>query len=172
MIGARHANLVQLLHRSPAQFREVGAAGNGEKGRFAVQRVGQPRNGIGETRAGVHANAQLTSGPAPAVGHVHRRLLVPGVHEPEVHVHHDVHGRQNVVAGQGEHVGYSFQFQGLAKQVASSYSNHAFLSWGALLRPGQAAGELGRRLYPGTGPGPEKGKAPDIGALLTVVLPV
>ena len=99
----RHADLVDLLHRSASQLRQRGGAADRQQRTLRVHGVAETGDGVGETRGGVHRDAGAVGNPAPRVGHVHRALLVAGVDEPEAHVVHDVEHRQDVVAGEGEY---------------------------------------------------------------------
>jgi|TARA_B100000315_G_scaffold217174_1_gene217573 hypothetical protein len=53
-----------------------------------------------------------------------RRLLVPGVDEAKVHFRNNVQHRQDVVAGPGKDVGYSFQLEVFADQVAAGNTGY------------------------------------------------
>ncbi len=89
-----------------------------------MQGVGDARNGVCKTRRRVGANPQLAGDAAPRVGHVHRRLLMSGIDEPEILVYHHVQQGQNVIPRQREDIRDAFQFQGFANEMAAGNYGH------------------------------------------------
>ena len=122
--GRGHPDLVDFLHRAPAQFRQVGGAGNGQQGAFAVHGVSQPRNSVGKAGRGIHTHPQLAGNAPPGVGHVDGRLFVAGVNKAKSAVGHHIQDRQHMVAGQGKDVVDALQLEGLGNQVAAGNAGH------------------------------------------------
>ena len=101
--------------------------------------VGKARNGIGESRGGVHSNAGLSSHTTPCVRHVDSGLFVPGVDEPKVLVGHHVEYGQDVVAGEREYRTDSLQIKGPRNEVTATdhpRSGHVHLRYSSGLWTG------------------------------------
>ena len=104
----------------------------GERGVERAERIGVART------AGDERDARLAGEPAPGVGHVHRRRLVPHVDERELRVERGIEHRHHVVARQREHVAHAGGGERARKHVGAAQA-HAR----ALLSQSSAAATFG-----------------------------
>ena len=99
----RHLGLAQFLKAAAPKLVGLGVARQQHQRRFLALRRHQCGGGVGMTRtAGDHGDARLAGQPSPGVGHVHRRGLMPRVHQPLPRIDRRVEQRHDVVAGQRE----------------------------------------------------------------------
>ena len=99
----RHLGLAQFLKAAAPKLVGLGVARQQHQRRFLALRRHQCGGGVGMARAaGDHGDARLAGQPSPGVGHVHRRRLMPRVHQPLPRIDRRVEQRHDVVAGQRE----------------------------------------------------------------------
>ena len=93
--GRRHGHLVDLLEGCLSLLGQLGAAGHEDHRALGGVDGGQAGDGVGETgAAGEQGHRRLAGDARVAVGHVHRRALVPRVDELDALVGRRVHQGQ------------------------------------------------------------------------------
>ena len=120
-----HRNLVDLLERRLALLGQLGAAGHEDHRALGRVDGGQAGDGVGEAGpAGEQGHRRLAGDARIAVGHVHRRALVPRVDELDALIRRRVHQGQNRVPNNRKDLLNPFLLQAANEQMPTIQLRH------------------------------------------------
>ena len=116
-----HVGLGHLLESSASEVGQRGVPAEQDDRRLGGRRYVQGSQRVGEPRAGGdQGHSRLAGQPAPRVGGVYGRSLVPEVDQVGPGVDRGVEDRHYLVAGQREHTPDSQRRKGSYQQVSSA----------------------------------------------------
>ena len=123
--GAGHRHLVDLLEGGLALLGQFGAAGHEDHGALGGVDGGQAGDGVGKAgTAGEQGHRRLAGDAGVAVGHVHRRALVPCVDELDALIRGGVNQGQYRVPDNRKDLLHPFLLQAANEQMPTIQLRH------------------------------------------------